>query len=106
MRDTMNAKKLKIRVKTGKFSIPIPALPFSTVRWIFKLIFKYYPSKVSTGSTESGKKEVMETILNNLTYQDIEHIFDQLEQTKPFKIVDIEADDENEGRVMVEICTI
>lgn len=102
----MKAKKLKIRVKTGKFSIPLPALRFSTFRWISKLILKYYPSKVRTGSPESDEKEVMDTILNNITYQDIEQIFDHLEQTEPFKIVDIEADDENEGKMMVEIYTI
>jgi len=102
----LKAKKIKIRVKTGKFSIPIPALRFSTVRWISKLIFKYYPSEVSRRSSGLGKKEVMETILNNLTYEDIENIFDQLEETKPFKIVNIKTDDEKEGKLMVEICTI
>ena len=101
----MKAKKLKIRVKAGKFSIPLPALRFSTFRWISKLIFKYYPSKVRR-SPKSGEKEAMETILNNITYEDIEHIFNGLEQTEPFKMVDIEAYDEKDGRVMVEIYTI
>ncbi len=102
----MKAKKLKIRVKTDKFSIPLPALRFSTFRWISKRIIKYYPSKGSSESIKSGENEFMSTILNNLTQQDIDQIFDQLEQTEPFKMVDIEADDEKEGKVKVQIYTI
>jgi hypothetical protein len=48
----------------------------------------------------------METFFSNITHQDLDLIFDQLERTEPFKMVDIEADDEKEGRVMVEIYTI
>ena len=59
----MKAKKLKIQVKTSKFSIPLPALRFSTVRWISKLIFKYCPSKVVVGTHKSSENEIMGTIL-------------------------------------------
>ncbi len=100
----MKAKKLKIRVKTDKFSIPLPALRISTYRWISKQILKYYPSKAKKGSSQPG--EHLETFMSNITHQDIDLIFDQLERTEPFKMVDIEADDEKEGKVMVEIYTI
>lgn len=100
----MKAKKLKIRVKTDKFSIPIPALRISTYKWISKQILKYYPSKARSGSSQTG--EYMETFFSNITHQDLDLIFDQLERTEPFKMVDIEADDEKDGRVMVEIYTI
>jgi hypothetical protein len=102
----MKAKKLKIRVKTDKFAIPIPALRISIFRRISKLILKYQPSKVRTSSPLSGEKDAMRTILDNLTYQDIDHIFDQLECTEPFKMVDVQANDEKEGKVKVEIYTI
>lgn len=101
----MKAKKLKIRVKTDKFSIPLPALRISTYKWISKQILKYYPSKGGTGSPKSGK-EFMGTFFNNITSQEIDYIFDHLESTEPFKMVDIEADDEKEGKVIVEIYTI
>lgn len=101
----MKANKLKIRVKTDKFSIPIPALRISTFRWISKLIFKYSPSKTRTGS-KSCENQFMETFRDNITHQDIDYFFDQLEQTEPFKMVDIRADDEKEGKVKVEIYTI
>lgn len=78
----MKAKKLKIQVKTGKFSIPLPALRFSTVRWISKLIFRYCPSKVVVGTHKSSENEIMENILKNITY------------------------DEKEGMVAVKIYTI
>lgn len=102
----MKAKKLKIRVKTDKFSIPLPALRISIYRWISKLILKYHPSKAETGSPHSGENEAIGTLLDNLTNHDIDHIFDQLECTEPFKMVDIQADDENKGKVKVEIYTI
>lgn len=102
----MKAKKLKIQVKTSKFSIPLPALRFSTVRWISKLIFKYCPSKVVVGTHKSGENEIMENILKNVTYEDIEQFINQLEQEQPFEIVDINTYDEKEGRVAVKIYTI
>lgn len=102
----MNAKKLKIRVKTSKFSIPIPALRISTYRWITKQILRYYPSHAKTSSPPSGEKEVMGNILDKITYQDVDNIFNQLEQTEPFKIVDVKADDVKEGLVRVEIYTV
>lgn len=101
----MKAKKLKIQVKTGKFSIPLPAFRFSTVRWISKLIFKC-PSKVVVGTHKSSENEIMKSILNNLTYEDIEQFITQLEQEQPFEIVDINTYDEREGRVAVKIYTI
>ncbi len=106
----MKAKKLKIRVKTDKFSIPLPALRLSTYKWITKQILKYYPSKGENGYKKSGGMEiggeVAGEILDNITSQDIDHIFDQLERTEPFKMVDIKSDDEKDGKVMVEISTL
>ncbi|NYB52705.1 MAG: hypothetical protein HVN35_09130 [Methanobacteriaceae archaeon] len=100
----MKGKKLKIRVKTDKFFIPIPALRISTYRWILKQILKYYPSKDKTGTSQDG--EYMDTFFRNLSPQDLDLIFDQLESTEPFKMVDIKADDEKDGKVTVEIYTI
>ncbi|KAF5086449.1 hypothetical protein [Methanobacterium aggregans] len=102
----MKAKKLKIQVKTSKFSIPLPALRFSTVRWVSKLIFKYCPSKVVAGAHKSSENEIIESILKNVTYEDIEQFINQLEQEQPFEIVDINTYDEKEGRVAVKIYTI
>ena len=101
----MKAKKIKIQVKTGKFSIPLPALRFATVRWISKLILKC-PSKVAAGTHKSSENEIMESILKNVTYEDIEQFITQLEQEQPFEIVDINTYDEKEGRVAVKIYTI
>ena len=90
----MKAKKIKIRVKTGRFSVPLPAFRFC------------YPSKTGTRSLKSKEKEVMENFLENMTYQDIDQIIDQLEQEEPFQMVDVEAYDEKDGKVTVKIYTI
>ncbi|BDZ71784.1 hypothetical protein [Methanobacterium petrolearium] len=102
----MKTKKLKIRVKTDRFSIPIPALPISLYRWISKLTLKYHPSKVGTRSSKSDENDAMRILLDSLTNQDIDHVFDQLECTEPFKMVDVQVDDEKKGKVKVEIYTI
>jgi len=104
----MKAKKLKIYVKTSKFAIPIPALRFSTIRWISKVIFKYSPPKVrSTKSTsELGEYDTMEHILKNLTLEDVNLIIDQLEREEPFCLVDIDTYNKKEGRTIVKIYTV
>ncbi|MFA0833079.1 hypothetical protein [Methanobacterium formicicum] len=101
----MKAKKLKIHVKTSKFSIPIPALRFSTLRWISKMAFKYGPSKIRNGKMKSGKPG-MDAILENLTPQDIEMILEHLEQEEPFELVNIDTWDENKEKVRVKIYTV
>ena len=69
----MKAKKLKMEIKTAKFSFPIPALRFSTLKWISRLILKYGPSKMWEGwLTPSGEHQNMGEIINNLSPEDIE----------------------------------
>ena len=104
----MKAKKLKIYVKTSKFAIPIPALRFSTIRWISKVIFKYCPPKVRSPKSKSelGEYDTMEYIMKNLTLEDINLLIDQLEGEEPFCLVDIDTYNKNEGRTIVKIYTI
>ena len=103
----MKAKKLKIYVKTAKFSFPIPALRFSTLRWISKVIFKCCPSKMRSDwlptSSEYGN---MDAILKNITAKDIALFLKHLEEEEPFEMVDIETYDENKQKVVVKIYTI
>lgn len=103
----MKAKKLKIYVKTAKFSFPIPALRFSTLRWISKAVFKCCPSKMRSGwlptSSEYGN---MDAILKNITAKDITLLLEHLEEEEPFEMVDIETYDENEEKLVVKIYTI
>jgi hypothetical protein len=100
----MKAKKLKIHVKTEKFSFPIPALRFSTLNWISKLVIKYGPSKMKESWLTSD--ESARAILKNIKPEDIEQILKQLEQEEPFEIVNIDTYDENEGKVEVKIYTV
>lgn len=101
----MRAKKIKIRIKTGKFSIPIPALRFSTLKWITKMVFKYTPPKMRENWVNpSGDKH--NEFLGNITPEDIEMILNELEHEEPFKIVDIDTYDENDEKVRVEIYTV
>jgi hypothetical protein len=103
----MKAKKLKIYIKTSKFSVPIPALRFSTLRWISKIIIKYGPSKMRTGwLPQSEGYENIEAILKNITCKDVDQLIDQLEQEEPFEMVDIETYDEKEGNTVVKIYTV
>lgn len=103
----MKAKKLKIYVKTDNFSIPIPALRFSTFRWISKTIIRLCPPKMRKNwLSHSTGNEIGESILKNLTSEDIDQIIDQLEREEPFELVDVEAEDEKDGKVVVKIYTI
>ncbi len=103
----MKAKKLKIHIKTGKFTFPIPALRFSTLKWISRLVLKYGPSKMREGwLPTSGENENMGEILKNITPEDVERILEQLEQEEPFELVDIDTYDENQGKVVVKIYTV
>ncbi len=103
----MKAKKIKIYIKTSKFALPIPALRFSTIRWISKVIFKYCPSKMrSTGISMSEENETIQKILENLTLEDVNLLLDQLEKEEPFSMVDIDTYDKKEGRTIVKIYTI
>jgi len=103
----MKAKKLKIHIKTGKFSFPIPALRFSTLKWISRLVLKYGPSKMREGwLSTSGENENMGEILKNITPEDVERILEQLEQEEPFELVDIDTYDDNQEKVVVKIYTV
>ncbi len=103
----MKARKLKIYIKTDKFSIPIPALRFSTFRWISKTIIRICPPKMRKNWVPtSAENKLGESILKNLTCEDIDQIIDQLEQEEPFELMDIQAEDEKDGKVMVKIYTI
>jgi hypothetical protein len=104
----MKAKKLKIYVKTSKFAIPIPALRFSTIRWISKLVFKYCPPKVRSKKSKSelGEYDTMEYIMKNLTLEDVNLLIDQLEKEEPFCLVDVDTYNKKEGRTIVKIYTL
>ena len=103
----MKAKKLKMEIKTAKFSFPIPALRFSTLKWISRLILKYGPSRMWEGwLTPSGEHQNMGEIINNLSPEDIEGILGQLEQEEPFELVNIDTYDENQEKVVVKIYTV
>jgi len=101
----MKAKKIKIRIKTEKFSIPIPALRFSTMKWITRMAFKYTPSKMRENWVNHSGDNHSE-FLSKITPEDIEMILDELEHEEPFKIVDIDTFDENDEKVRVEIYTV
>jgi hypothetical protein len=103
----MNARKLKIYVKTDNFSIPIPELRFSTFRWIFKTIIRFcLPKMRKNWLSQSTENKRVESFLKNLTSDDIDQIIDHLEQQEPFELVDAEAEDEKDGKVVVKIYTI
>lgn len=101
----MKAKKIKIHIKTDKFSIPIPALRFSTLKWITKMVFKYTPTKMRKNWVNQPGENHGE-FLGNITSEDIEMILNELEHEEPFKIVDIDTFDENNEKVKVEIYTV
>lgn len=100
----MKARKLKIYIKTGKFSFPIPALRFSTLKWLSKMIIKCCQSKMIAQRLPQSSE--YENILKNITCKDIDQIIDQLKQEEPFEMVDIETYDENEEKVVVKIYTL
>lgn len=102
----MKAKKLKMEVKTAKFSFPIPALRFSTLKWISRLILKYGPSKMKEGWWPPSGEHHTGEFLENITPQDVEIILDQLEQEEPFELVNIDTCDENQEKVVVKIYTV
>ena len=103
----MKATKLKIYVKTGKFSFPIPALRFSMLRWISKIIIKCCPSKMrAEWISQLGKPEIIESILKNMTYKNIDQIIHQLEQEEPFELVNVETQNKNKEKVIVKIYTL
>jgi hypothetical protein len=54
----------------------------------------------------STENKLAESILKNLTSEDIDQIMDQLEQEEPFELVNVEAEDEKDGKVVVKIYTI
>ncbi|AUB55511.1 hypothetical protein [Methanobacterium subterraneum] len=102
----MKAKKLKMEIKTSKFSFPIPALRFSTLKWISKLVLKYGPSKIKNDWLSPGEHQNMSEIIKNLTPEDVEGILNKLEQEEPFELVNIDTYDENQEKVVVKIYTV
>lgn len=102
----MKAKKLKMEIKTAKFSFPIPALRFSTLKWISRLVLKYCPSKMKEGWLSPGEHQNMGEIIKNITPEDVEVILNQLEQEEPFELVNIDTYDENQEKVVVKIYTV
>lgn len=103
----MKARKLKVYVKTDSFSVPIPALRFSTFRWISKTIIKLCPPKMRKNwLSHSTGSNLGESFLKNITCEDIDQIINHLENEEPFELVDVEAEDEKDGKVVVKIYTI
>lgn len=103
----MSAKKLKIHVKTSDFSFPIPAVRFGMIKWILKIIIKCYPHSMrKQGVLHSGENEMMENILNNISYQEIDSIMEHLKEIEPFELVNVETYDEKNEKVVVKICTV
>ena len=103
MCNNLKAKKLKIYIKSPDFSYPIPALRFRTIRWISKLIIKFY--KLKFRNQQLPPSTGYENILKNITNEDIDEIIDKLEKYEPFELVDIENYDEN-GKVIVKVYTL
>ena len=103
----MTAQKLKIHIKTEKFSFPIPALRFSTLKWISKIMIRYCPHQMKENWLPSSDCHgTWNAIMKNITSKDITHIIEQLKQEEPFEMIDIETYDENEEKVIVKIYTI
>jgi len=94
----MKAKKIKIYIRAKHFSIPIPALRFSTLRWLSKTVIKWVPKP----DENSGQKV---NYFKRINDEDIDRVIDQLEQEEAFELVDIEAVDEEAGKVIVKIYT-
>lgn len=95
-----------MEIKTAKFSFPIPALRFSTLKWISRLVLKYGPSKMKDGWLSPGEHQNMGEIIKNLTAEDVEGILDHLEKEEPFELVNIDTYDENQEKVVVKIYTV
>ena len=102
----MKAKKLKMEIKTAKFSFPIPALRFSTLKWISRLTLKYGPSRMWEGWLPPSGEYNTREFLEKITPQDVEQILDQLEQEEPFELVNIDTYDENQEKAVVKIYTV
>ena len=94
----MKTKKLKVYIKAEHFSLPIPALRFSTLRWIVKIAIKFMPK---TSEETNGRLHH----LKKLNGEDIDRIIDQLQQEEPFALIDIESFNEK-GKVIVKIYTL
>jgi hypothetical protein len=82
----MKAKKLKMEIKTAKFSFPIPALRFSTLKWISRLILKYGPSRIKEGRWPPSGEHHTGEFLENITPQDVEIILHHLAQEEPIEL--------------------
>ena len=95
----MKAKKIKMYIKTNQFCFPIPAIRFSLLRLILKLVIKYTPKYVDCADGNAPE------YLRSLSAYDIDKIIDQLQMEEPFELVDIEAYDENEAPVIVKVYT-
>ena len=98
------ATRIKVYIKSEKFSFPIPALRFSTVRWISRIALKWIPKAIEEADDEKNK--ITSDILKRIRRKDIDLIIDQLQQEPPFEMVDIETEDEKDGNIIVKIYTL
>jgi hypothetical protein len=93
------ASKLKIYVKTEKFSFPIPALRLGFIGWAFKIARRF----AFTG--HKGTNEVANKILSQLSSDDIDSFIEELASHEPFELADVETEDKD-GKVLVKIYTM
>ena len=88
------ATKIKIKVHTDGFSIPLPAFSFSFIKrvsgWVLKMAKKHAKDKDQ---------------IKNLDIDDILKIVDILAQHEPFELADIDSIDDKGKRVIVKIYT-
>lgn len=101
----VKAKKLKIIIKTPKYSLPIPTLHFRTIRWISKFILKCSPTRIRIQLLQELNNELTQEILKNLTSKDIDEILNELENLEPFELITVEDYNEN-GEIYVKISTL
>ncbi|MCK9152357.1 hypothetical protein [Methanobacterium alcaliphilum] len=102
----MMAKKIKIYIKTGKFSFPIPALRLGIIKWIIKLIIKYSPPKSKNNKSTPNKGAVIANFLKKMNSEDVDYIIENLKAMEPFELLNVEAYDENNEKIVVKIYTL
>lgn len=87
-----NAKKIKIYIKTGAFILPLPAISLNFVSRIIYIALKH-TNKHSEPNQSLSRKDIL-------------RILEVLKQHEPFEMVDIEAYDDKNRKVVVKIHTI
>ncbi len=93
------ARKIKIHISAPGFRLPLPAISFSFIKWILKLVLRAMPKDNPDKKTGIGE------IAKALDPGDIERIFDELAVYGPIELVNIDTEDHGQ-HVKVHIRTI